>query len=55
MNEISKIKKPLYRILPQDQKEVNALSELALDMRWSWDHAADEVWSQLDPSGVKIK
>ena len=27
----------------------NSLSELALDMRWSWNHAADEVWRQLDP------
>ncbi|MGA2264350.1 MAG: alpha-glucan family phosphorylase, partial [Acidobacteriota bacterium] len=22
---------------------------LALDMRWSWNHAADDVWLQLDP------
>ncbi len=41
--------KPVYSFLPQDQKEVNDLSELALDMRWSWDHSADEVWRQLDP------
>jgi len=26
-----------------------ALAELALDLRWSWNHAADDVWSQLDP------
>ena len=25
------------------------LAELALDMRWSWNHATDEVWRQLDP------
>jgi starch phosphorylase len=25
------------------------LRELALDMRWSWNHAADELWSRLDP------
>jgi len=25
------------------------LSELALDLRWSWNHAADPVWRQLDP------
>ncbi len=42
-------KKPVYSFLPQDQKEVNDLSELALDMRWSWDHSADEIWRQLDP------
>ena len=27
-----------------------ALTEIALDMRWSWNHAADEMWSQLDPN-----
>ena len=25
------------------------LEELALDMRWSWNHYADEVWIRLDP------
>ena len=25
------------------------LSEIALDLRWSWNHAADEVWKRLDP------
>ena len=25
------------------------LEELALDVRWAWNHAADEVWRQLDP------
>ncbi|MCZ7626862.1 MAG: DUF3417 domain-containing protein [Candidatus Methylomirabilota bacterium] len=28
----------------------DALRELALDMRWSWNHAADEVWQRLDPA-----
>ena len=42
-------KKPLYSLLQEDQKEVNALSELALDLRWPWDHSADEIWRQLDP------
>jgi len=27
----------------------NSLAELALDLRWSWNHAADEIWQQLDP------
>ena len=26
----------------------DALEDLALDMRWSWNHATDEVWRQLD-------
>jgi starch phosphorylase len=25
------------------------LAELALDMRWSWNHATDTLWRQLDP------
>src|ERR1700761_5734981 len=26
------------------------LVSLALDMRWSWNHNADELWQQLDPA-----
>jgi len=26
------------------------LAELALDLRWAWNHCADEVWRQLDPA-----
>jgi starch phosphorylase len=25
------------------------LKDLALDLRWSWNHAADELWARLDP------
>ena len=25
------------------------LRDLALDLRWSWNHAADELWSRIDP------
>ena len=28
---------------------LNSLSELALDLRWSWNHAADELWGRIDP------
>jgi len=27
----------------------NALTELALDLHWSWNHSADEIWKRLDP------
>jgi len=27
----------------------NGLRDLALDLRWSWNHVADELWTQLDP------
>ena len=26
-----------------------ALAELAMDLRWSWNHGADELWRRLDP------
>ena len=49
MEEKIEFRKPVYNFLPSEQKEVNALMELALDLRWSWDHSADEMWRQLDP------
>jgi starch phosphorylase len=28
---------------------LNDLSDLALDLRWAWNHAADDLWSQIEP------
>jgi glycogen phosphorylase len=28
---------------------VRLLHQLALDLRWSWNHASDDLWRQLDP------
>jgi starch phosphorylase len=28
---------------------IDALTEIALNMRWSWNHAADDLWNQIDP------
>ncbi len=28
----------------------DTLVSLALDMRWSWNHEADELWQQLEPA-----
>jgi glycogen phosphorylase len=36
-------------LLPADVAGVEALIELALDLRWSWSHCADEVWRYLAP------
>ena len=33
---------------PAEMEGFNSLTELALDLRWTWDHATDEVWRQLD-------
>jgi glycogen phosphorylase len=30
--------------------DLDALRELALDLRWSWHHGADELWRRLDPT-----
>jgi starch phosphorylase len=40
----------MHSLLPSEIEGFDALAELALDMRWSWNHATDEVWRQLDPS-----
>ncbi len=32
-----------------DSYVMDALQEIAFNLRWSWNHAADELWSQLDP------
>jgi glycogen phosphorylase len=44
------VSKPVYGLLPTDVEGFDALAELALDMRWSWNHVADEIWRQLDPA-----
>jgi glycogen phosphorylase len=38
-----------YQSLPTGLEGFDSLAELALDMRWSWNHATDEVWRRLDP------
>ncbi len=41
---------PKQRIHSADVEGFDSLSELALDLRSSWNHATDEVWRQLDPA-----
>ena len=41
-------------LIPEKKETVSTncldyLSELALDLRWSWSHYADNLWRQLDP------
>jgi starch phosphorylase len=40
---------PLYSLLPSDIEGFNSLADLALNLRWSWNHGTDFVWKQLDP------
>ena len=49
MSKQTPVSKPIYSLLPTDVKGFDSLAELALDMRWSWNHATDQLWRQLDP------
>ncbi|OPY82035.1 MAG: Maltodextrin phosphorylase [Syntrophorhabdus sp. PtaU1.Bin153] len=50
MGDQARIAFPICAFLPTDIEGADSLVELALDMRWSWNHAADEIWKQLDPA-----
>jgi starch phosphorylase len=49
MKDKTDIIKPVYSFLPSDIEGVDSLAQLALDMRCSWNHSADEIWRQLEP------
>jgi glycogen phosphorylase len=49
MSNQSRVTHPIYRLLPKEIEGFDSLAELALDLRWSWNHATDQVWRQLDP------
>ena len=49
MSTQTRVSHPIYNLLPTEVEGFDSLAELALDMRWSWNHATDGVWRQLDP------
>ena len=50
MSEQTRIEPPdSTTLLPTEIEGFDSLAELALNLRWSWNHATDEVWRQLDP------
>ncbi len=49
MTNLIHIMNPTYSLLPTDIEGFTSLAELALDLRWSWNHYGDRVWRQLDP------
>lgn len=49
MSEQTRTNHPLYSLHPADIEGFDSLVDLAMDMRWSWNHSTDEVWRQLDP------
>jgi starch phosphorylase len=40
---------PIFAYEPRAFAGFDELIELALDLRWSWDHSADDIWRPLDP------
>jgi starch phosphorylase len=50
LNKRTRASHPVYSLLPMEVEGFDSLAELALDLRWSWNHIADEVWRQLDPA-----
>jgi starch phosphorylase len=50
MSKQTRASHPIYGLLPMEVEGFDSLAELALDMRWSWNHAADDVWRRLDPA-----
>ena len=49
MSEHIRVSHPMYNLLPTEIEGFDSLAELALNLRWSWNHATDNVWEQLDP------
>jgi starch phosphorylase len=49
MSKQIRVNHPIYGLLPTEVEGFDSLAELALDMRWSWNHATDGVWRALDP------
>ena len=49
MSEPTHVPHPSFNLLPTGIAGVDSLAELALDLRWSWNHATDELWRRLDP------
>jgi starch phosphorylase len=48
MSLSARVSHALYNLLLTEIEGFDSLAELALDLRWSWNHATDEVWRQLD-------
>ncbi|MGR9108735.1 MAG: alpha-glucan family phosphorylase [Gammaproteobacteria bacterium] len=54
MSKQTRVSHPIYNLLPTEIEGFDSLAELALDMYWSWNHATDQLWRQLDPTLWKL-
>ncbi|HCE44912.1 MAG TPA: DUF3417 domain-containing protein [Lentisphaeria bacterium] len=50
MGRQTPVSNQIYSLLHSDVEGFDSMAELALDMRWSWNHSTDEVWRKLDPA-----
>ena len=48
MNKEIITKNHLYGYLSSNKEGIDELVELALNLRWSWNHATDSLWQQLN-------
>ncbi|ULA70052.1 MAG: Glycogen phosphorylase [Nitrospira sp.] len=49
MSTRTRVSHPIYGLLSAEIEGFDSLAELALDLRWSWNHVTDDLWRQLDP------
>jgi glycogen phosphorylase len=49
MSKQTRVSHQFYGLLPMEIEGFDLLAELALNMRWSWNHATDEPCRELDP------
>ena len=49
MSKQTSVSDPINSLRPTEVEGFDSLAKLALDLHWSWNHATDEVWRQLDP------
>jgi starch phosphorylase len=50
MSEPSQASSQIYSLQFAEIEGFSSLAELALDLRWSWNHGADDIWRRLDPA-----
>ncbi|HUC85333.1 MAG TPA: alpha-glucan family phosphorylase, partial [Candidatus Acidoferrales bacterium] len=49
-NQNNSAASPLHHLLPAQVKDFEILAEVALDLRWTWNHSTDAFWRRLDPA-----
>ena len=54
MSDPARAGQPAFGRLPTEIEGFESLAELALNLRWSWNHRADQVWRQIDPVQWKL-